>query len=238
MANMAVRQGYRRIFVPAADAAEASLVQGVEIYPITDLASLVQHLQGTRLIPTREALKSVDLEGDIVHALSFEDVKGQEIAKRALEVACAGGHNVLLRGSPGVGKTLLARALPSVLPRLSLDEALDVTRVYSVADALPPDQPLIRSRPFRAPHHTISHAGLVGGGTWPRPGEISLAHRGVLFLDEFAEMAPRNLEALRQPLEDRIVTISRAQGSLTFPASFILMKSLQLTHQIGGHRMN
>ena len=122
--------------------------------------------------------------------------------------------------------------------RNALAKALDVTRIYSVADALPPDQPLIRARPFRAPHHTISHAGLVGGGTWPRPGEISLAHRGVLFLDEFYEHSTKNLEALRQPLEDRIITISRAQGSVTFPANFILMKSVQLTHQIGGHRMN
>ncbi len=143
-----------------------------------------------------------------------------------MEVACAGGHNVLMRGSPGVGKTLLARALPSILPKMTLAEALDVTRVYSVADALPADQPLIRTRPFRTPHHTISHAGLVGGGTWPRPGEISLAHRGVLFLDEFAEMGTKNLEALRQPLEDRIITISRASGSLTFPANFILVAAI------------
>ena len=133
---------------------------------------------------------------------------------------------ILMRGSPGVGKTLLARALPSIMPKLSLSEALDVTRVYSVADALPPDQPLIRTRPFRTPHHTISHAGLVGGGSWPRPGEISLAHRGVLFLDEFVEMSMKNIEALRQPLEDRVVTISRAQGSLTFPANFILVAAI------------
>jgi magnesium chelatase family protein len=131
-----------------------------------------------------------------------------------------------MRGSPGVGKTLLARALPSIMPKLTLTEALDVTRVYSVADALPADQPLIRTRPFRTPHHTISHAGLVGGGTWPRPGEISLAHRGVLFLDEFSEMGTKNLEALRQPLEDRVITISRAQGSLTFPANFILVAAV------------
>jgi magnesium chelatase family protein len=131
-----------------------------------------------------------------------------------------------MKGSPGVGKTLLARALPSILPRLTLTEALDVTRVYSVADALPPDQPLIRARPFRAPHHTISHAGLVGGGSWPRPGEISLSHRGILFLDEFAEFGSKILEALRQPLEDRVVTISRAQGSLTFPANFVLVAAI------------
>ena len=226
MANMAVKQGYRRIFVPAADALEASLVQGVEVYPIPDLFSLVEHLRGAKPIAKQESLTSIDLGGDTTYPVSFEDVKGQEIAKRALEVACAGGHNILLRGSPGVGKTLLARALPSIMPKLTLAEALDVTRVYSVADALPPDQPLIRVRPFRTPHHTISHAGLVGGGTWPRPGEISLAHRGVLFLDEFSEMGTKNLEALRQPLEDRVITISRAQGSLTFPANFILVAAI------------
>jgi magnesium chelatase family protein len=226
MANMAVQQGYRRLFVPAADAVEASLVQNIDIYPVENLASLVQHLQGTKLIVKQTALTIVNLEAEMVYPVTFQDIKGQEIIKRALEVACAGGHNVLMRGSPGVGKTLLARALPSIMPKLSLAEALDVTRVYSVADALPADQPLIRTRPFRTPHHTISHAGLVGGGTWPRPGEISLAHRGVLFLDEFSEMGTRNLEALRQPLEDRVVTISRAQGSLTFPANFILIAAV------------
>ena len=132
-------------------------------------------------------------------------------------------HNVLMIGPPGASKTLLARAMPGILPRMSIDEALDVTRIYSVADQLPPDVPMIRNRPFRSPHHTISHAGLVGGGNWPHPGEISLAHRGVLFLDELPEFGPRVLEVLRQPIEDKIVTISRAQGSLTFPANFMLV---------------
>ncbi|MBI3742503.1 MAG: YifB family Mg chelatase-like AAA ATPase, partial [Chloroflexi bacterium] len=138
----------------------------------------------------------------------------------------AGLHNVLMMGPPGAGKTLLARSLPSILPSLSLDDALEVTRIYSVSDMLPSDSPLIRAKPFRAPHHTISHAGLVGGGRWPHPGEISLAHKGVLFLDEFPEFDARSLESLRQPLEDKIVTIARAQGSLTFPANFMLVAAM------------
>ena len=156
----------------------------------------------------------------------LREVKGQEQVKRALEVAAAGGHNLLMTGAPGAGKTLMARALPGILPELNLDEALDVTRIYSVSDKLNDSSPLIRTRPFRAPHHTISHAGLVGGGTWPQPGEISLAHRGVLFLDELVEFAPRVLEVLRQPIEDKIVTISRAQGALTFPANFQLVGAM------------
>jgi magnesium chelatase family protein len=156
----------------------------------------------------------------------FGEVKGQEHVKRALEVAAAGGHNVLMVGSPGAGKTLLARALPGILPQMSIEESLDVTRIYSVADQLPPGTPLIRHRPFRSPHHTISHAGLVGGGNIPRPGEISLAHRGVLFLDEFPEFGNRVLEVMRQPMEDKVVTISRAKGSLTFSANFQLVAAM------------
>ncbi len=156
----------------------------------------------------------------------FAEVKGQEHVKRALEVAAAGMHNVLMVGPPGAGKTLLARAIPSILPRMTIDEALDVTRIYSVADQLPPDVPLIRNRPFRSPHHTISHAGLVGGGNLPHPGEISLAHRGVLFLDELPEFGMRVLEVLRQPIEDKVVTISRAQGTLTFPANFMMIGAM------------
>ena len=156
----------------------------------------------------------------------FSEIKGQEYVKRALEVAAAGGHNILMIGAPGAGKTLLARALPGILPRMTIDEALDVTRIYSISDQLPPDTPLIRNRPFRSPHHTISHAGLVGGGNWPHPGEISLAHRGVLFLDELPEFGTRVLEVMRQPMEDKVVTISRAQGSLTFPANFQLVGAM------------
>lgn len=226
MATMARERGYRRLFVPRVDAPEAALVEGLCVYPIDSLASLVEHLTGVHPIPPYENTLRFDAAEEPPYPVQFQDIKGQEHAKRALEVACAGGHNCLLKGPPGAGKTLLARALPSILPRLTLSEALDVTRIYSVAGALPEGQPLIRTRPFRAPHHTISHAGLVGGGRWPRPGEISLAHRGVLFLDELPEFGSRNLETLRQPLEDRVVTISRASGSLTFPASFILVAAM------------
>ncbi len=226
MASMAKDAGYRRLFVPAGDAPEAALVEGIEVYAIDTLATLVQHFMGGEELHPFENSLRFDEDADPIFLVSFEDVKGQEMIKRALEVACAGGHNVMMKGPPGAGKTLLARALPSILPPLTLTEALDITRIYSVADALPDDEPLVRARPFRAPHHTISHAGLVGGGRWPRPGEISLAHRGVLFLDELPEFGSRNLETLRQPLEDRVITISRASGSLTFPANFVLVAAL------------
>ena len=225
MVVVAREQGMDTVYVPAADAVEAALVDGLCVYGVQTLPELVAHLQGLRRLSPTTTHLSPD-ENDPAYVTDFQFVKGQEHVKRALEVAAGGGHNLLMVGSPGAGKTLMARALPGILPRLSLDEALDVTKIYSIAGMLPSGQPLIRHRPFRAPHHTISHAGLVGGGGVPRPGEITLAHHGVLFLDELPEFNPRTLEVMRQPLEDKVVTISRASGTLTFPASFQLIGAM------------
>jgi magnesium chelatase family protein len=221
MAVAAREQGLAILYVPEANAAEAALVAGLEVIPVASLASLVGHLHGYVPIPPYEHLTVEDSLPD--YPVDFRDVKGQEHVKRALEVAAAGSHNSLLSGPPGSGKTLLARAVPSILPRMTFEESLVVTKIYSVSGMLPSDTPLVRHRPFRAPHHTISYAGLVGGGQVPRPGEISLAHRGVLFLDELPEFGTKLLEMLRQPLEDRQLTIARSSGSLTFPANFMLI---------------
>ncbi len=225
VAAFAATNGFRTLYVPIDDAAEAALIDGLDVIPVASLADLVNHLHGIDLIPTQPSTQ-FDSASQTPTFTDFREIKGQEHVKRAMEVAAAGSHNVVMTGPPGAGKTLIARALPGILPPLTLDEALDVTHIYSVAGTLPPELPMIRERPFRAPHHTISHAGLVGGGKMPRPGEISLAHRGVLFLDELPEFDERSLESMRQPLEDHTVTISRASGTLTFPANFQLIAAM------------
>lgn len=225
MAALAKARGKKRAFVPAANAPEGALVEGIEVYPVESLSSLAAHMLGS--VPVEPNPPDTNnVVAELYRGTDFADIAGQENAKRALEVAAAGGHNVIMRGPPGSGKTLLARAVPSILPRMTGDEALDVTRIYSVATLLPPGAGLITTRPFRAPHHTISHAGLVGGGGVPRPGEVTLSHRGVLFLDELPEFGPQVLEVLRQPLEDRTVTISRARQSVSFPANFALIAAM------------
>ncbi|MBZ0300333.1 MAG: YifB family Mg chelatase-like AAA ATPase [Anaerolineae bacterium] len=228
MTYAAYQEGFQTVYVAAEDAPQAALVEGIQVIPVHTLAQLVEHLYGLQVIPPYQAPPSSTADNPQIQVglVDYSDIKGQEHVKRALEIAAGGGHNVLLSGPPGTGKTLLARALPGILPRLTLEEALEVTRIYSVADLLTNDHPLIQARPFRAPHHTISTAGMIGGGSVPRPGEVTLSHRGILFLDECTEHNPRTLEVLRQPIEDRIVTISRAKGSLTFPANFMLVMAM------------
>ena len=226
IAALAHEQSLKRIFVPAVDAPEAALINGLEVIPVESLGQLAAHLQGLHKIPPYEPETDPASIPRAQYAADFAEVKGQEHVKRALEVAGAGGHNVLMVGPPGAGKTLLARSTPSILPTMSIEESLEATKIYSIAGLLPPDTPLIRHRPFRSPHHTISHAGLVGGGHWPRPGEISLAHRGVLFLDELPEFGTRTLEGLRQPLEDGRISIARSTGTLTFPCRFMLIAAM------------
>lgn len=222
IALMARDKKFINLFIPSDNLPEAQVLSKIKVFPVASLKGLFEHFSKTKTIDAAVVKKQlfkpiVDEDND------FANIRGQENAKRALEIAAAGSHNLLMKGPPGAGKTLMARSFPTILPRLTFEESLEVTKIYSVANLLNKETAIVNRRPFRSPHHTTSHIGLIGGGNIPRPGEISLAHRGVLFLDEFPEFPRHVLEALRQPMEDGHVTISRASGSVKFPSKFTLI---------------